>query len=345
MECTVWTTKNCNLNCKYCYEHKNKEVGNMINYVENQTLNKIKKLIMESNEDMHVIQFHGGEPLLNFKLIKRFVNEIEDIKGSSTIKYGMTTNGTIWNIEIEKFFEDYKDSFSGYISISIDGDSRSHNKNRIYKNCIGSFDKVIKTAQKMKLIFENLRCRVTVTPNTIEDLHDNIRYLVDIGFKQISVAFDLFSNEWNENHISIIEEQYQKTLSYWKSNSLQVEISIVDEIIGDKKVLGICYPNTHFYIDGLIYPCTFVVGLEEYSIGNILDGIHSEKVKDIINISSIDNKKCEKCNNRRACSSNRCKLINKVITGDYYTPPTINCILENIQIKNKHKVKETLSLV
>lgn len=112
MDCTVWTTKNCNLNCKYCYEHDNKENGNMSSYIEDKTLNKIKKTILNSNEDIHLIQFHGGEPLLNFKLIQKFVEEIEKIKGNSTIKYGLTTNGTIWNTEIDEFFKHHKKSFS-----------------------------------------------------------------------------------------------------------------------------------------------------------------------------------------------------------------------------------------
>ncbi len=345
MDCTVWTTKSCNLNCKYCYEHENKETGNMSIDIENKTLESIKKMIIESDKDIHNIQFHGGEPLLNFELIKRFVEEIEKVKGNSTIKYGMTTNGTIWNCEIEEFFKKYKDSFSGYISISIDGDCKTHNENRVYANNTSSFEVTLETAQKMKSIFNWLRCRVTVAPNTVEDLFDNVKYLVDLGFKQIAIAFDLFSKEWNENHISIIEEQYQKSLKFWKEQNPQIEISLVDEVIKKREAVGRCHPSKHFYIDGLIYPCTFVVGLKEYNIGNIEEGIDDKKVEAIIKISSIDNKDCEKCNNKKACSSNRCKLINKVVTGDYYTPPTINCVLQNIQIKNRNQFKEILNLI
>lgn len=343
MNCTVWTTKSCNLNCKYCYEHENKETGNMNIDVEDKTLEYIKKMIIESNEDTHNIQFHGGEPLLNFKLIKRYVEEIEKIKGNSTIKYGMTTNGTIWSEEIEEFLRKYKDSFSGYISISLDGDYKTHNRNRVFENEEGSFDVALETGQKMKSIFKWLRCRVTVAPNTIENLFDNIKYLADLGFKQISIAFDFFSKEWNGNHISIIEEQYEKTINYWEKENLQIEISLVDEVIKKREVVGRCYPSKHFYIDGLIYPCTMTVGLKEFNIGNIEEGIDERRVEDIIKISSTDNGECEKCNNKKACSSNRCKLINKVITGDYYTPPTINCVLENIQIKSRSKFENILA--
>ncbi|CEP45498.1 radical SAM domain-containing protein [[Clostridium] sordellii] len=339
MNCTVWTTKNCNLSCKYCYEHENKETGNMSLYIENKTLDNIKNMIRESDDNIHNIQFHGGEPLLNFNLIKRFVEEIEKIKGNSTVKYTLTTNGTIWNPEIESFFRKYKDSFSGYISISLDGDCKTHNKNRVYKNNEGSFDKVLKTSKDMKSIFKWLRCRVTVSPNTVESLFDNVKYLIELGFKQISVAFDFFSIQWNEKHIDIIDVQYNKILKYWEENSLKVEISLVDEVIRPREVLGVCSPSKHFYIDGLIYPCTFVVGLKEYSIGNIESGIDTKRVEDIIKISSVDNNECKRCNNKKTCSSNRCKLINKVITGDFYTPPTIKCVLENIQIKNMNKLR------
>lgn len=345
MEFTVWATKNCNLKCKYCYEHDNKDTGNMSLDIEDKTLNYIKGIIQESNDSIHNIQFHGGEPLLNFKLIKRFVEEIEKVKGDSTIKYGMTTNGTIWSEEVEEFLAEYKDSFSGYISVSIDGNYKVHNKNRVYKNNIGSFYSAIEIGQKIRSIFPWLRCRVTVAPNTIENLFDSIIYLVEIGFKQISIAFDSFSKEWNENHIPIIEKQYQKILQYWENENSQVEISLVDEVIKTRKALGCCNPSKHIYIDGLIYPCTFVVGLKDYNIGNIVDGIDNKKVYEIIKISSIDNMQCKKCNNKKACSSNRCKIINKVVTGDYYTPPTINCLLENIQIEKRNQFKEIIELV
>nr|WP_312983845.1 radical SAM protein [Clostridioides sp.] len=345
MDCTVWTTKSCNLNCKYCYEHENKETGNMCSDIEDKTLESIKRIIVESNEDIHNIQFHGGEPLLNFKLIKRFVEEIEEVKGSATVKYGLTTNGTIWNSEIEKFLKKYKDSFKGYISISLDGNCKTHNRNRVYASNEETFDKVLETSYKMRAIFERLRCRVTVAPNTIENLFDNIKYLSDLGFKQIAVAFDLFSKEWDENHIVLIEQQYKKTLNYWKEFASQTEISIVDEVIRDRRNLGICHPNKHFYIDGLIYPCTFVVGLNDYSIGNVINGIDNKKVEEIVKIGYIDNNGCEKCNNKKSCSSNRCKLINKVATGDYYTPPTISCVLENIQIKNMNNFKKILNTI
>lgn len=335
MDYTVWTTKNCNLNCKYCYEHDNKENGNMSSYIEDKTLNNIKKSISNSNEDMHLVQFHGGEPLLNFKLIQKFVEEIEKIKGNSTIQYGLTTNGTIWNTQMDEFFKNHRKSFSGYISISIDGDIQTHNKNRITNKGVGSFEMAIETAGRLKLIFDDLRCRVTVAPNTVENLFMNIKYLVDFGFKQIAIAFDSFSDQWNENHIDIIDREYKKILDYWNKSDHQTQISIVDDIIQKKRTLGKCKPRKHYYIDGLIYPCTFVVGLKEYNIGNIDDGVDKNKIKEIERISSTDNRECEKCNIKKSCISNRCKLINKVITGDYYTPPVITCVLERIQIEHK----------
>jgi uncharacterized protein len=339
MQCTIWTTKNCNLKCKYCYEKDNFETGMMKQDIEKKTFSFIKEMLLNSCDDQNYIQFHGGEPLLNFDLIKRFVEKIEEIKGNKNVKYMITTNGTIWSNEIEEFFKKYKDSFSGYISISIDGNLETHNKNRVFENNIGSFDVALKTSKKMREIFDCLRCRVTVAPNTVEYLYDNILFLIKEGFKQISIAFDFFSKEWNENHIQIIEEQYNRVLKYWDDNKLSVEISVVDDVIKPRRLLGICNPSKHFYIDGTIYPCTYVVGMENYNIGNVFDSIDEKKIKNIIELSKNDNSDCKNCNNKKTCNSNRCKLMNKVVTGNYYKPPIISCILENIQIEMANKRK------
>ena len=109
------------------FPEKYKELGTTVVWV----FDKLKGLIyivstlISSSNYEHMNEY-------DFKLIKRYVEEIEKIKGNSTIKYGMTTNGTIWGQEIEDFFRKYKDSFSGYISISLDGDCKTHNKTFSY---------------------------------------------------------------------------------------------------------------------------------------------------------------------------------------------------------------------
>ncbi|OPJ64168.1 radical SAM/SPASM domain-containing protein [Clostridium oryzae] len=342
MEFTVWTTDFCNLHCRYCYEGEKTCFGNMNDYFQDLTLKSIKKSISQSDDNKHIIRFHGGEPLLNFKLIKRFVDDIEEFKGNLQIKYEMTTNGTVWNEEIDNFFRKYRKAFEGYISISIDGDKNIHNRNRVFGDGNGSFNIVIETAKKMLSIFKNLRCRMTITPNNVEDMFENTVYIKNLGFENIASAFDLFSKEWNEECIEIIQNQQEKIIDYWYKNNLKIVVSTVYDIQKQKRAVGICSPSVNYYPDGFIYPCTFVAGREKFNIGTIENGIDSDKLQCIKDISIKDNSKCIRCNNKRACEGNRCKLLNKVTTGDYYVPPTIECVLERIKLKTKNKYNDIL---
>ena len=329
---TIWTTSECNLRCKYCYEKENKYPKK--NSIDKTILiNYIKDRIIQTNFDEYiVIQFHGGEPLLNFEMIRDFVEIIESIKDKRIIKYGFTTNGTIWNEEIKSFLIKYKDSFNGYISISIDGNKESHNLNRKFISGKETFDYVIETSKELLSIFPRLRVRSTISHNTITNLYNNILFLILNGFKQIAISFDIFSSDWNEKSINIIEKEYDKILHLLNTNLLyDVELSIIDEIIKLKCKKCICNISENIYIDGYIYPCTFVVGIKEYIIGDIYNGINKEKINLLEKINLIDNTICKGCKNIEYCSSNRCKFLNKSITGDFYTPPIIECVLENIK--------------
>lgn len=337
---TIWTTSECNLRCNYCYEKEGKYIKkNSVN--KTLLINYIKHRIIETNFDEYiVIQFHGGEPLLNFDMIKELVEIIEPIKDKRTIKYGFTTNGTIWNEEIKSFLKKYKDSFDGYISISIDGNKESHNLNRRFISGKETFDYVISTSKELLSIFPHLRVRSTISCNTITNLYDNILFLILNGFKQIAISFDIFSSNWNEKSIDVIKREYDKILSLLNTDLLDdVELSIVDEMIKLKCKKCACNISENIYIDGYIYPCIFVVGIKEYIIGDIYSGIKQEKINLLEKINLIDNPICKGCKNIEYCSSNRCKFLNKSITGDFYTPPTIECVLENIKEEKKKFIR------
>lgn len=114
------TTNDCNLNCLYCYQ---KEKGN-----EHLDLNQIDLIINEikgfSDQEIH-INFFGGEPLINFPVIEKIVQELSKLRTKKII-YSMTTNLTILNKKIIDFI--IKNNFR--ISVSIDGDETSYNSGR-----------------------------------------------------------------------------------------------------------------------------------------------------------------------------------------------------------------------
>ena len=153
MTYTIWVTTNCNLNCKYCYEGSDKPSLNL----SEETANEIIKYIVndfKNNTDAElIINFHGGEPFLNFKAIKYIIENLKMIYKNSNIslEFLATTNMTILNNEIlELIKKDIKD-----ITISIDGTKKTQNLMRPFKNGTGSYDIVVENSRK---ILEYIPC-------------------------------------------------------------------------------------------------------------------------------------------------------------------------------------------
>lgn len=317
----LWITKQCNLTCKYCYE---KQQFNKYNEVD-----KIDDIIlwMKKNiNDIEKVIFHGGEPLLKFSYIKQIVSELVAIK--SNIMFGITTNGTIWNNNIRDFFIEYKDNFSSDITVSIDGDKETHDLNRIC-NGKGTFKKVLRTSENLLRIDGNIRARMTFTPDTIHKLNENIVYLYKIGFRTISSSFDFTDYRWSEVYIEDVLKEYIKIYNYW-NDMVDVNIGIVDEINFNNK-LNKCNCEFNLCLDGIIYPCTFIVGNNNFKIGDINRGIDYKIKNEITDISFKTNEKCRDCSNKDYCDSNRCKLMNYSTSGNYYEPNQNICAFESVK--------------
>ena len=102
MDFTIWVTRRCNLSCKYCYEGNNKLAASMDIKTADKTIEFICKTIKKVDENINVI-FHGGEPLLEYDLIKYFIKSLKENIDTRRINFGITTNGTIINDEIYNF--------------------------------------------------------------------------------------------------------------------------------------------------------------------------------------------------------------------------------------------------
>ena len=117
-------TETCNLNCIYCYE-KNKKNRNMSFDVAQKIINDV--LTSDDDFDTIAIEFFGGEPFLQYSLIKDIVNYTLSHSWKKRYYFFATTNGTMITEEIKSFLREYKDIFT--CGLSIDGTRRMHNLN------------------------------------------------------------------------------------------------------------------------------------------------------------------------------------------------------------------------
>lgn len=336
----LWLTYDCNLRCKYCYEQKLKRsCTNEINKVNiNEYISYIEKYLYEKEigeDNFYIVNFHGGEPLIKFEILKDAVKKLKEssVRKNKKISFGVTTNGTLLNDEIINFL---CENFQYSLSVSIDGNKEIHDQNRKFANGKGSFDLVINNALKVLQKRKDVRIRMTFNTKSVNSLCDNILYLIELGFKTIVPVADFFDSNWNDSNSKIIGEQLDRLMNsdVYKENP-NVKVGILKSL-ESLKPKGTCSAGESFInisADGRIFPCTYTVGQHEFNIGNIHDGIDFEKVKMYKEICTSQNEECRGCTYYNYCRSGRCKFVNKIITGSFLTPCSQICALSNEEFK------------
>lgn len=326
----IWVTTDCNMKCSYCYEGNEKENSLLRIGMADKIISFIAEKIGEST-DMIIIEFHGGEPLLNFPIIKYIVEKLENEYPQYKIIYGITTNGTICTPEIIKFLSSYC-TYS--LTVSIDGTEVAHNSNRILKNGAPTYNLALETAKMLQEVRPDVRIRMTVVPNNLKELADGIIQFVNMGFKIIVPVLDYFNHNWKKKDIDLIAQMLRSVKNYIEGNTKFSDVQIA-MISDQRKSLGHCGGgNNSFHIvpNGDIYPCAYSVGNEAEKIGSIMSGIDQKKIQLLNDIYCSTNTECEGCGNYEACISSRCKFLNRSVTGEYNKPIPLICAMENMKM-------------
>lgn len=321
----IWVTNRCNLNCAYCYEKKKSDIE------FNMDLNALYKFIEKYNvqEDV-VINFHGGEPLLNFPAIKEISYVIKDKYPTAELSF--TTNGTIINNDILDFMYEMQCE----VSISIDGDKNTHDRYRINKVGEGSHRLVMNTISRMKSRgITNIRYRMTFNSHTVDRLFDNINWLFVNRINNIVASPDYFDADWDEKSLENYENTLYRLKNYYNNiESGQLYISLLDNNL--VKYKGRCNVGSGSYniaVDGSVYPCTYTVGNLKYKIGNIMEGIDKKRVRSLQEICYQEINECDRCDYKMHCNAYRCRFVNEIIVGDINKVAPIICNFDNINYK------------
>ena len=331
MDITFWTTQDCNLNCRYCYNR----VGNNIKkeYMSYKVIKESFSLLTGleewNKEERFFISFHGGEPLLNCDAIEEIMNTVEKAVAREKIVYGMTTNGTLYGQRQKEIIKKLDN-----ISVSVDGKSDIHNLYRVYLNGEGSFERVIKTAKEISK-YKKMRIRVKVTHKTILFLYETICFFLQEGFNKIDPILDMFDSHWVDEDEELIIEQFRRVKNYVQENGYD-EASIAGVTYTPLTPKGICdggVTNFHILPDGTIYPCSLAVGDTEWIIGRTDQGLYQEKINLIQKMNDIETNNCIGCSMYKYCPSSRCKLVNKRISGSYNTASGIMCLESRLQLE------------
>ena len=165
------TNENCNLNCTYCYEHH--KTDSLMSF-ETAKLIIDNELATSNDGETYEIEFFGGEPFLNFKLIKEIVEYVKSTYSHLKVYFNASTNGTLIHGEIKEWLLNNKDIFAP--GLSLDGTREMHNLNRPFKNSnIGSYDFIDIDFFRS---YENAHAKMTVSPATLPKMTEGMIFYV-----------------------------------------------------------------------------------------------------------------------------------------------------------------------
>jgi uncharacterized protein len=344
---TLLISEDCNLACKYCYVKNGYYTGKSALMNSDIGKKSIDFLIMNSMDQADLfISFFGGEPLINFKIIKRLVSYAleEGKKHSKHFHFSLTTNGVLLNDESLEFINKHKIS----VVISIDGDSYSHNLNRPLSGGGKSYHILVNNLKKLKKLNVWYSARVTVSSLTISRIAHNFEHLLSFGFRRIHLenalapAGNIFITDQKE--VEEIKKQYSNITKRIKQIIISDQLRNVEifpfplkAIIEKNKILYPCGAGRGTIsvdVDGNIYLCHRLVGEHKFLLGNVNNQTYNQKLGDTIKKEmNADNKVlCKKCWARYICGGG-CYAINHEFNKNISLTPQSYCQLKKESIK------------
>lgn len=246
----ITLTQRCNLNCTYCYENNRSSEKIDIDLAKNKIKEHISRI--KRNEEIE-ISFHGGEPFLEFDLLKEICDWYWKEKFPIKSIFFVTSNGTLIHGEIQKWLKNNRDKI--YVALSIDGTREMHNINRS-----SSFDLIDLDFFSESWPIQPVK--MTISEETINHLSDGIIFLHKKNLLiQANFAYGI---NWESNkNITALNSNLKKLINYYLQipsitpcDILSMDISLISSQKEKKdKWCGVGTDMTAIDIDGQEYPC------------------------------------------------------------------------------------------
>ena len=306
----------CNLRCEYCFADGGTYNGAAENMSLDVALKAIDMIVSKSaNRHNLEVDFFGGEPLLNFDVVKKTVEYARSIEKAhnKNFRFTITTNAMLLNDEIIDFFN--KEMYN--VVVSIDGRRSVHDCVRKTASGKGSFDTAIKNALRFKQLRKGqYYIRGTYTALN-KDFSKDVLFLNDLGFDQLSIEPVVLP----ENHrlaikkedIEQLKAEYDKLAEAYVErrkgekwfNFFHFMLDIYNGPCESKRLVGCGAGNDYVAVapNGNIYPCHQFDGEKDYVIGNVLDGTFNTKIPKFFAENNLLKKdKCRNCWAKYYCS-------------------------------------------
>lgn len=336
----------CNLRCKYCFADE----GAYHSVREHMPIEIAKKAIdfllaNSGGRKVLEVDFFGGEPLMNFDVVKETVYyaKAEAAKLGKRFLFTTTTNGLLLNDEAIEFFNAEMEN----VVLSLDGRKEIHDEVRKTVNGKGSFDAVIGNIKKFVRLRGNRHyyVRGTFTAKNL-DFSKDVLFLADEGFDSLSVepvVTDIPELQIKEEHLAQICAEYETLCDEYVKREAEgkgfgffhFHIDLEGGPCLQKRVSACGAGNEYFSVvpNGDIYPCHQFAGDKNWRMGSVLDGALNTEIREkFANSCLFTRKKCGDCFAKFICSGG-CNANNYHYNGDIDMPYEMTCAMMKKRIE------------
>lgn len=337
----------CNLRCKYCFASK----GDFNCKREIMSLDTAKKaidfLVSHSGNIKNLeMDFFGGEPLMNFDVVKETVKYARSLekKYSKNFRFTLTTNGLLLDDDKIDFIN--KEIYD--VVLSLDGRKETNDKFRVTKTGTGSYDLVLPKFKKLveKRKQKQYYVRGTYSKENLNFTQD-LMHLYNLGFKELSLEPAFYNEDFQKGIEAsdlpeILKENTNlcKKLIEMKNSGSDIKffnynISLNSGPCITKRLKGCGFGNDYVAItpNGDIYPCHQLVGEQKFIMGNVNTNTFDEKMKDeFLKLTVYHKEKCKNCWAKFYCCGG-CGSKNYKFSGDIKIPFDFSCEMQKNKIE------------
>ena len=337
----------CNLACKYCFADEGEYHGKreLMSYEVGKKA--LDFLVANSGSRTNLeVDFFGGEPLMNFEVVKQLVKYGRSLEepNNKKFRFTLTTNGVLLDDDILEFANKEMSN----LVLSLDGRKEVHDLMRPRRGGQGSYvtvvPKFIKAAESRNQM--NYYVRGTYTRNNLDFAKDVI-HMADLGFEQISVepvvADKSESYAIREEDIDTLIKQYDElTAEMIKRkkegkpfNFFHFMIDLSGGPCVAKRLSG-CGSGTEYLAvspSGELYPCHQFMGMKDFLLGNVDEGVIRTDIRDEFKLCNVYAKeKCKNCFAKFYCSGG-CAANSYNFSGSINGTYEIGCELQKKRIE------------
>lgn len=284
----------CNLNCSYCFASQGKYHGDRALMSFEVGKRALDFLIENSGSRTNLeVDFFGGEPLMNWDVVKELVKYARSQEGPchKNFRFTLTTNGMLINDDVI----DFANKEMSNVVLSLDGRKEIHDKLRVDYAGNGSYDRIVPKFQELVKSRggKNYYMRGTFT-HTNPDFTKDIFHMADLGFTELSMEPVVASPDdpaaLTASDIEIVKEQYEilaKEMLRREKEGRPITFYhyMLDLTEGPciyKRISG-CGSGTEYMAVtpwGDLYPCHQFVGDEKYKLGDIWNGVTNHSLRE-----------------------------------------------------------------